>query len=82
MVDPQCSPFHASFVCVCPERCVQVYFLVWAGVAVGWFVDFEFTSQRLFFWFGLVLPLVGWLIPSCHCMLRAGRVYAELYAGP
>ena len=39
MVDPQCSPFHASFVCaseqkseLCPERCVQVFFLVWAGV--------------------------------------------------
>ena len=46
------------------------------NVAVGWLVDFEFTSQRL------VLPLVGWLIPSCHCMFRAGRVYAELDAGP
>ena len=33
--------------CVCPERCVQVFFLVWAGVAVGWLVDFQFTFQRL-----------------------------------
>ena len=47
--------------CVCPERCVQVFFLVWAGVAVGWLVDFQFTSQRLFFlvWAGVA---VGWLV--------------------
>ena len=63
--------------------CMPLLCMMWCielkknlNVAVGWLVDFEFTSQRL------VLPLVGWLIPSCHCMFRAGRVYAELDAGP
>ena len=61
MVDPQCSLFHGSFVCVLKD------------------------VFKYFFWFGLVFkekPLVGWLIPSCHCMFRAWRVYAELDAGP
>ena len=63
-------------LCVCPERCLQVLFLVWAGVAVGWLVDFQFTSQRLFFlvWAGVAL---GWLVDFQFTFQRLAIVCLE-----
>ena len=64
-------------LCVCPERCLQVFFLIWAGVAVGWLVDFQFTSQRLFFlvWAGVA---VGWLVDF---QFTSQRLFFLVWAG-